>query len=229
MRSCKTENKRKERKEKKIDTRASPQIYISSGVPSRRAGNVCTCVRRLFGSGSLSQMRVNSCPGRPDERARVHFSLSYALRLSCVTALLALNSSSHSRSTVEMPPKDEHLKMPTKTLSAKGHCALRGWGLLFFPSPLVHCHLHCPRFSQVTHSPESSRERPYHASADTDLSVETSEFESSRQGTPSSPAAPFLSRHAPLRPARRFLRRYSPPPPLCRLFGFSLSLPLSLT
>lgn len=66
--------------------------------------------------------------------------------------------------------------MPTKTLSAKGHCALGGWSLLFFPSPLVHCHLHCPRFSQVTHSPESSRERPYHASADTDLSVETSEF-----------------------------------------------------
>lgn len=48
---------------------------------------------------------------------------------------------------------------------------MRGWSLLFFPSPLVHCHLHCPRFSQVTHSPESSRERPYHASADTDLSV----------------------------------------------------------
>lgn len=106
-----------------------------------------------------------------------------------------------------MPPKDEHLKMPTKTLSAKGHCALRGWSLLFFPSPLVHCHLHCPRFSQVTHSPESSRERPYHASADTDLSVETSEFR-------------VLAPRHPFFPRRTFPLPPCPPPvPLAASFA----------
>lgn len=127
-----------------------------------------------------------------------------------------------------MPPKDEHLKMPTKTLSAKGHCALGGWSLLFFPSPLVHCHLHCPRFSQVTHSPESSRERPYHASADTDLSVETSEFRVL------APRHPFFPRRSfPLPPCSPPSRSPLPSPvlatpsvvPALRVFPLSPSLP----
>lgn len=105
-----------------------------------------------------------------------------------------------------MPPKDEHLKMLRRRHYPQKD-TVRCEDGVFYSFPLLwFIAISTVLAFLMSHIRRRVRESDRTMQALTLICpLKLRSFESSRQGTPSSPAAPFLSRHAPLRPARRFL------------------------